>query len=138
LNPLTHGIVTPLPMVYWTSYSWYIETPTNDILTLYQWYLEPPSMVFWPPYQWYIEPPTHGMLTLYRNGISEYVGPVSYGILTLIVYWPWGQFSSMVYWLRFQISSMVYWLTLLKTDPLPLYGKLTPMVFRTPSFLIKR
>jgi hypothetical protein len=75
LNPLTHGIVTPLPMVYWTSYSWYIETPTNDILTLYQWYLEPPSMVFWPPYQWYIEPPTHGMG--WKNFTSRKAGKFS-------------------------------------------------------------
>ena len=52
----THGILTPLPMVFWPPYPWYIDPPTHGILT-------PLSMVYWPPYPWYIDPLTHGIAT---------------------------------------------------------------------------
>jgi hypothetical protein len=33
IEPLTHGILTPLPMVYRPHYPWYIDPLTHDILT---------------------------------------------------------------------------------------------------------
>ena len=54
--PPTHGILTLLSMVFWSSYPWYIKPSIHGILT-------PLPMVFWPPYPWYIEPPTHCILT---------------------------------------------------------------------------
>jgi hypothetical protein len=99
----THGILTPLPMVFWHPYPWYIEllpwyfdTPTMCRGSIYHgWGCQnimgrgvkisgvggvkiPLPMVFWPP--------THGILTLlpmvYRTSI--------HGILTPIpmVFWP--------------------------------------------------
>ena len=59
----THGISTPLPMVFWPPYPWYIDPPTHGILILL-------PMVFWPPYPWYFDPypwyfdtHTHGIST---------------------------------------------------------------------------
>ena len=40
-RPTTHGILTPLPMVFWS--------PTHGTSTPYPWYFDPLSMVFWPP-----------------------------------------------------------------------------------------
>ena len=48
-RPPTHGILTPLPMVYRPPYPWYIEPPTHGILT-------PLPMEYRPPYLWYIKP----------------------------------------------------------------------------------
>jgi hypothetical protein len=45
IDPPTHGISTPLPMVFWPPYPWYID---------------PLPMVFWTPYPWYIDPHIHG------------------------------------------------------------------------------
>jgi hypothetical protein len=42
IEPPTHGILTPLPMVYRPPYPWYIEPLTHGIST-------PLSMVFCPP-----------------------------------------------------------------------------------------
>ena len=33
IDPSTHGILTPLPMVYRPPYPWYFDPPTHDILT---------------------------------------------------------------------------------------------------------
>jgi hypothetical protein len=33
LDPPTHGISNPLPMVFWLPYTWYFEPPTHGILT---------------------------------------------------------------------------------------------------------
>jgi hypothetical protein len=43
-------------MVFWPPYPWYIDPLTHGILT-------PLSMVFWSPYPWNIDPPTHDILT---------------------------------------------------------------------------
>ena len=53
LNPLTHGISThgistPLPVVCWPPYPWYIDPSL--------------PMVYWPPYPWYFDPPTYGIM----------------------------------------------------------------------------
>jgi hypothetical protein len=79
-----------------TPYPWYIDPHTHGILT-------PLSMVFWPPYQWYIEPPTHGILTplpiywLEMRGVKipwgfnlPYRGGGQY---TMDENWPRGQFT---------------------------------------------
>ena len=68
-DPPTHGISTPLPMIYWPPYPWYIDPPTHGILT-------PLTMVYWPPYPWYIDPPTHGILT----PLTMEYRPPTYGI----------------------------------------------------------
>ena len=60
----------PLPMVYRTPYTWYVEPPTHDILNLLSMAYRTPiyglsnplPMVFWAPYPWYIDPPIHGIL----------------------------------------------------------------------------
>jgi hypothetical protein len=59
-EPPTDGISTPLPMVYWPPYPWYIEPLTYDIST-------PISMVFWPPLPIEYWPPTHDILTSLQN-----------------------------------------------------------------------
>ena len=41
----------------------YIEPPTHGILT-------PLHMVYRPPYPWYIDPPTHGISNPPNHGIS--------------------------------------------------------------------
>jgi hypothetical protein len=74
-------------------YPWY--------LTPYQWHFDvlpmvyrpPLSLVFWPTYPWYIDPPIHGNLD--RWWMKK--GSLSYGILTPMVNWLRGQFSSMVF-----------------------------------------
>ena len=43
-----HGISTP--------YLWYFDPPTHGILT-------PLPMVYRPPYPWYFDPPIHGIST---------------------------------------------------------------------------
>ena len=50
IEPPTHGISTPLTMVFWPHYPWYFDPPTHGISN-------PLPMVFWPPYQWYFNPP---------------------------------------------------------------------------------
>ena len=60
----THGILTPLPMVYRPPYPWYIDPPTHGIFThlpmVYRppnpWYFDPLLMEYRPPYLWYIKP----------------------------------------------------------------------------------
>jgi hypothetical protein len=67
----------PLPMVYRNPYPWYIpwyiDPPTHGIST-------PLPMVFWPLYPWYIDPPTHGILTplpmMYRPPIHGILTPL--------------------------------------------------------------
>ena len=56
IDPHTHGISTPLPMVFWPPYPWYIDPPTHGILN-------PLLMVYRPPYPWYFDPSTHRILT---------------------------------------------------------------------------
>jgi hypothetical protein len=77
-RPPTHGILTPLPMVYRPLYPWYIDPPTHSIST-------PLPMVYRPHYPWYIDPPTHGILTPlpmeYRPPYLWYIKP------SLMVLW---------------------------------------------------
>ena len=82
IDPPTHGILTPLSMVYWPPYPWYIDPLTHGIST-------PLPMVFWPPYPWYIDPPTHGILNplpmvypmVYWTPYPRYIDPPIHGIL---------------------------------------------------------
>ena len=71
IDPPTHGISTPLPMVFWP--------PTHGILT-------PLSMVYWPPYPWDIKPSTHGILTplsmVYRPPYPWYIESLTHNIST--------------------------------------------------------
>ena len=90
----THGISTPLPMVFWPPYPWYIDPPTHGILTPYPWYIDPPThgiltplpMVYRPPYPWYFDPPTHGILNplpmVFWPPYPWYIDPLS------MVFWP--------------------------------------------------
>ena len=101
VDPLNHGILTPLPMVFWplspwyiwTPYPWYIEPISMVFQTLsivyllpYPWYFNPPtSMVYRPPYRWYIAPPTHGILTplpmVFWPPLPMVYQSLSYGIM---------------------------------------------------------
>ena len=48
-RPSTHGILTPLPMVYRPPLPMVYRPP-------YPWYIDPPlPMVYRPPYPWYID-----------------------------------------------------------------------------------
>ena len=83
LNPLTHGISThgistPLPVVCWPPYPWYIDPSL--------------PMVYWPPYPWYFDPPTYGIMnssllvemkggSIYNEGVQN----------TMTKNWPQGQ-----------------------------------------------
>jgi hypothetical protein len=49
IDPHTHGILTPLSMVFWPPYPWYFDPPIHDILNPLPMYIEPLPMVFWPP-----------------------------------------------------------------------------------------
>ena len=51
-----HGILTPLHMEYRTLYPWYIDPTIHSILTPYPWYFDPLPMAYWTPYPWYIKP----------------------------------------------------------------------------------
>ena len=85
--PSTHSI-------YWTPYPWYFDTPTHGILTPltmvyrppYPWYIDSLPMVYQPPYPWYINPPNHIILTPY----PWYIDAPTHGISTHLpmVYWP--------------------------------------------------
>ena len=77
--PPTDGISTPLPMVYWTPYPWYIDPPTHGILT-------PLPMEYRIPYSWYFDPPIHGISTPF----PWYIEPLTHGISTPLsmVFWP--------------------------------------------------
>ena len=68
--PPTHGISTPLPMVYRPPYPWYIDLLNHGIST-------PLPMVYWPPYPWYIDPLTHGIST----PLTMVYQTLSYGIM---------------------------------------------------------
>ena len=47
----THGILTPLPMVYRAPpYPWYLEPHIHGTWNPYPWYFEPPIMVYRTPY----------------------------------------------------------------------------------------
>jgi hypothetical protein len=83
--PPTHGIWNPLPIAFWPPYPWYFDPPTNGILTPYPWYIEPPTrgiltpyLWYWLPYPWYFYPPTHGMQNVYRTTYawSMYIEPL--------------------------------------------------------------
>jgi hypothetical protein len=87
--------LTPIPMVYWPPYPWYIDPPTHGILTRLSMVFYPLPMVFWspthgiisttlpvvyrPPYPWYIDIPTHGILT----PLPMIYQPISYVLWTL-------------------------------------------------------
>ena len=77
-KPPTHGILKPypwyfdpLPTVYRPPYPWYFDPPTHGIFTPlsmvfwrpYPGYFDPLSIVFRQPYPSYIEPPTHAIFT---------------------------------------------------------------------------
>ena len=62
-DPSIYGILTPLPMVYWTPYPWYIESPTHVIFTSLlkgnvddKWNI---FVVIWPQI-FYSDQPSHG------------------------------------------------------------------------------
>ena len=95
-DPPSHGISTPLPMVYQTlSYGrnegefnlpW-VGSKYDKKLTPYPWYIDPPNhgisipltMIYRPPYPWYIDTPTHGISTPLP---MVYWPPPTHGILT--------------------------------------------------------
>ena len=79
VNPPTHGISTPLPMVYWPPYLWYFDPPTHGIST-------PQPMVFWPPCPWNIDPPTYGI----SNPLLWYYELLSFGRNEGGFNLPWG------------------------------------------------
>ena len=82
IDPLTHGISTPLPMVFWP--------PIHGILTpLPMVHQSPYPWYFDPPYLWYIESPIHGILTpipMVFWSLSMVYWPPTHGILTP---YPW-------------------------------------------------
>ena len=46
----------PLPMVFWPPYPWYIDPPTHGILNPLPMVYRPPlHMIFWPPYIFWLE-----------------------------------------------------------------------------------
>ena len=66
-------------MVYRPPYAWYVDPPTHGILTPLPMVYQPPlSMIYRPPYPWYIDPPIHGILTPLP---MEYRPPPTYGIM---------------------------------------------------------
>ena len=85
INPPTHDISTPLPMVFWPPYPWYIDPLTHGILTPpIHGILTPLPMVYWTPYPWYIDPHIHGIST----PISMVFWPPTHDILTsLHIFW---------------------------------------------------
>ena len=135
--------------------------PTHGIFTPYPWYIEHLSMVFWPHYPWYLDTPTNGILTPlpigYRttHGISNnlpmvfwsssqsLIEPLIHGILisVLLVFWPFYRWHikptihgildppPMVFWLPTHgisnLLSMVY------RTPYPLYFDPLPIAYRT-------
>ena len=46
IDPPTHGILNPLPMVYRLSYAWYFDPPSHRISTPYTWYFDLPAYFF--------------------------------------------------------------------------------------------
>ena len=62
IDPPTHGISTPLPMVF-LLLSMIYRPPTYGVSTPYPWYIDPLPMLCRSLYPWYINPPTHGILT---------------------------------------------------------------------------
>ena len=71
IDPPTHGISTPLTMVY--------RPPTHGIST-------PQPMVFWPPCPWNIDPPTYGI----SNPLLWYYELLSFGRNEGGFNLPWG------------------------------------------------
>jgi hypothetical protein len=68
----THGILIPLPMVYWTAYPCYVDTQANGVTN-------PLSMVYWTPthgiltpYPWYFDTSIHGIVIPYPWHINPY------------------------------------------------------------------
>jgi hypothetical protein len=76
--PPTHGIWNPLPIAFWPPYPWYFDPPTNGILT-------PLPMVYWTLYPWYVDP-----LLMVLTPLPMVFSPPTDGILNLIpmVFWP--------------------------------------------------
>jgi hypothetical protein len=64
-NILTHGILTPLSMLYRIPYSWYIDPLTHGISTPIHNISTPLPMVYRPLYPWNIDPLTHGISNTY-------------------------------------------------------------------------
>jgi hypothetical protein len=52
---LIHGILNPLPMVFWPLYIWYIGPSTNGILTPLHMVFYPLPMVYQTLYPWYFD-----------------------------------------------------------------------------------
>ena len=96
----TFSIVIPLPVVLWPPtqdiYSWYIQLPTHGMLTplsMVFWNpihdnLNPLSMIFWTLYSWYFDPP---QAIAYRSPIHRLLNPLP------MVFWPstHGSFTSL-------------------------------------------
>ena len=62
-DPPIHGILTPLPMLYWPPYPWYIDNPTHGILNPFPWNIEPLMHGILTPLAIEYRPPTHDILT---------------------------------------------------------------------------
>ena len=89
----TDSISNPLPMVFWSSYLWYIENPTHAIknpLTMLYWnpyhsILNPLPIVYWKLYPWYFDPTTHDMSSpslsmVFRTPYTWYMEPPTHGV----------------------------------------------------------
>jgi hypothetical protein len=70
IEPTTHGILTPLPMVSWSLYIFDFDSlpmvyrpPTHRISTLYPWYFESSIHGILTPLPMEYRPPTHGIRT---------------------------------------------------------------------------
>ena len=58
--PHIPGILTPYQL-FLTRYLYYIEPPTQGVLTHLPIVFWPPTMLYWIPHPWYSEPPTNGI-----------------------------------------------------------------------------
>ena len=65
-------------MVYWPPYPWYIDPPTHGILTPLTMVYRPPIHSILAPLPMVYRPPTHGILT----PLTKVYRPPTHGILT--------------------------------------------------------
>ena len=77
-RPPTHGILTPLTMVYRPPYPWYIDPPTHGISTTLTMVFRPPTHGILTPLPMVYRPPTHGIST----PLTMVYRPPTHGILT--------------------------------------------------------
>jgi hypothetical protein len=147
-DPLTHGVLThllmvfwsPLPMLYWppingilNPYPWYTTHLPMVFRPHYPWYFEHLPMVYRPPYPWYFDTPIHGILTtspsiVFWPPYPWYIDNLTHGISTpTMVYrqsYPW--YIDPYPW-YFDPLSMVFW------PPTNGIWSLLPMVFWPPT-----